>query len=70
MTRVEFDRRRYQFCQDMVSWCREYVGNGTHYGFTTVPGGPIMWTIHVDNGNMTFRFVEEKHALAFMLKFK
>lgn len=63
MTEIAFDKRRYHEIQDMVSWCYNQFGQG---GYLAKPYD--RWTLEQAFGNSFFRFLDDKDATLFALR--
>lgn len=63
---VHFGNDKYHLQEEMISWCKQYVGlGGWLWGSPKDPRG---WGVHSMFGNTTFVFKEQKHANWFTMR--
>lgn len=69
--KITFGRDRYHQAEDMIEWCRKYIGEGDwnrHYA--DYLHGVNLWEVDQMFGNTTFRFADAKDYSKFIVKWE
>lgn len=69
MYQITLSKQRYHEVPDMLTWCKQHIGNG---GWQYSPEGlyDAKWSFEQTFGNTTFRFIDARDYSRFVVKWE
>lgn len=70
MYQITFSKQRYHEVSDMLTWCKQHIGDGGWGRYQEDIFSDYEWDIEQMFGNTTFRFKDAKDYSKFLVKWE